>query len=357
VVLYMSHPVSWVVCVAAAGVLGLPLFLAALKARDWSGLVQYVMPVAVLLPPLIFVLIQFAHPAHVTDSRPSEPVSLRAHLWPLYSFSFMHAKGGKLLYAGALEAIFALLTAGAAILAWRESPRRWRAPEILIAGIVCVLMMLVGPDTIGTGLFIHRRLVFCACIFVAVWLAAQNWPSAARKTLPCLFFGVSVVFFATRIPTLARWNQRIADFMEMRGSIRPRSSILWLNLQQLEAGPDPYGNPVGMLAEKSIIDLRNYEASEDHFISRFRPEHSPFPTLGTVYGMADAPPKFDTEAYERATHDRVDYLIFQGLEPREAQVFPTQLSKYTLISTSRGGGLRVYERKRGNAVAQPAAGK
>jgi len=275
----------------------------------------------------------------------------------LYSFSFMHSMGGRLLYAATLEAVFAVLTAAAVIFIWRGSPPRWRAPEVLTASVVCVVMMLVGPDTIGAGLFIHKRLVFCACIFLAAWLAGQNWPAVARNILPALFLGLSIILLAAKIPALALWNQRISSFMAMQDAIRPRSSILWLNLQQLEAGPDPYRDAAGMLAAKSIIDLRNYEATANLFLSRFRPEHMPFPALGTLGDIAGAPPKFDTASYERATHDRADYIVFQGPEAREMRMFPTQLADYLLISTSRDGGLRLYERKPGDLKSPPSPDK
>jgi hypothetical protein len=79
--------------------------------------------------------------------------------------------------------------------------------------------------------------------------------------------------------------------------------------------------------------------------------------MGKLNEVAGTPPKFDIATYERTTHDRADYIIFQGPEPRETQLFPTQLANYLLIHTSRGGGLRLYERKAGDSASPPAPDK
>ena len=112
------------------------------------------------------------------------------------------------------------------------------------------------------------------------------------------------------------------------------------------------GLGAGLLLERPIINLRNYEALADHFTTRFRPEMSPVPTLGTMAQIRGVPPVFDVARYERETRGRVDYLLFNGWpEPRhagddrpEAALYPEQLSAFTLVATSPDARFRLYER-------------
>jgi hypothetical protein len=126
----------------------------------------------------------------------------------------------------------------------------------------------------------------------------------------------------------------------------------------------PYRHAIGFLSSRVIIDLRNYEASKDHFSTRFQPERSPFPALGTLPELEDAPPVFDVARYERETHGRVDYILFQGgasadsdgngIGRLERTLYRSQIANYTLVSSGQRGDLRLYER--GSPSAQDRAG-
>ena len=107
---------------------------------------------------------------------------------------------------------------------------------------------------------------------------------------------------------MSAWNERLTNFVVLGQKIRPGSTVLWLTLEPLDGAVNPYRDAVGLLSPKAVIDLRNYEASADHFLTQWQPERSPVPALGTVLQLGEYRP-CSTRQPER--HGRVDYN-FQG---------------------------------------------
>jgi hypothetical protein len=211
----------------------------------------------------------------------------------------------------------------------------------------------LGPDCIGTGLFVRSRVGFFSFLFLLAWIASafRRWPRPLLHGIPAVFCVFAVAFMATRIPAVARWNDTLAGVVEVGKHVRPNSTILQLDFAPRE-GMDPALHAVGLLSDRPIINLRNYEALADHFTTRFRPETSPVPALGTLAQIRAVPPVFDIARDERETRGRVDYLLFNGWpEPRragddrpESALYPDQLSAFVLVATSRDGRYRLYER-------------
>jgi hypothetical protein len=365
-VVYMTHAVSWVVCVVAVAILGLPPLISAILTRrthtvsvtTWSLLLQYALPLGSLLPPAIFMLMYLAGPSEQSAQRSTVVESLRERLWSLYSFSFLHTTGGTgftLAKAGA--ATVAILLLSLVALAIRRRRYSWRGSSFLILSLACAALAIIGPDSVRSGLFIHVRVAFYACLFLVVWLALQSWPRLELNILAALFCAMVLITLALRFQVLSEWNQRLSDFVALGQKIRPGSTVLWLTLEQLDGAVNPYHDAVGLLSQKAVIDLRNYEASADHFLTQWQPERSPVPALGTVKQLGDVPPVFDIVRYEKETHGRVDYIIFQGhpdskgdvVERVEVNLYREQIASYTLASPDQHGSLRLYQRTAPNA--------
>jgi hypothetical protein len=360
-VVYMTHAVSWVVCVLAVAILGLPPIVSVVLGRRAtptsvtlrSAILQYVLPLGSLLPPAIFMLMYLAGPAEQSVQRPTVVESLRERLWSLYSFSFLHTTGGSgftLAKAGA--ATVAVLLLSLAVVAIRRRRYSWRGNSFLIVSLACATLAIVGPDSVRSGLFIHVRVAFYACLFLVVWLALQSWPRLELKILATLFSAMAIITLALRCQVLSEWNQHLSDFVVLGQKIRPGSTVLWLTLEPLRGAVNPYRDAVGLLSQKAIIDLRNYEASADHFLTQWQPGRSPVPALGTVKQLGDVPPVFDIARYEKETHGRVDYIVFQGhpdskgdvVERLAVSLYRDQIAGYALASPDQHGNLRLYRR-------------
>ena len=331
---YLTHAVSWAICLLAAAILGVAL------AKQRGALRRAMLPLFSLLPPACFFLAHWPRwqlqPVSAAGS-----FGLRARLWPFYSFPFLHTFGADRKPAVLVAAVLVLVTLAA--LGLRGAP-------FLLLGLACLALVLFGPDSVGSGLFIHTRVAFYACLFLLVWLALQAWPRPMLPVLALLFCGVSVALFAIRLPVLSRWDARLGEVVALGRHIAPGSTVLWLNLSRVEPGPDPYHDPVGLLSARHVIDLRNYEASLDHFLTNWQPGRAPVPALGGVAELGGVAPRPDLARYAKATGERVDYVIVQGnagsseTGQSEAGLFPKEMAAYTLVASGLQQSLRLYQR-------------
>ena len=247
--------------------------------------------------------------------------SLLAILWPLYSLSFLHSLTvADIPLLKMLGAAVLLAAAAVAVVAIVRGGYERRSTGMLLLSLACAAIAIAGPDCVGTGLFVRSRVAFFSFIFLLAWMASalQRPPKPLRHGIPAVFCLFAAAFMATRAPAVARWNGTLAGVTEVGQHVRPNSTVLQLDFAPLE-GIDPALHAVGLISDRPIINLRNYEALADHFTTRFRPDMSPVPALGTLAQIRGVPPVFDVARYERETRGRVDYLLFNGWpEPRHA---------------------------------------
>jgi hypothetical protein len=358
---YLTHALSWVVCVAAVAILGLPQMISALLGRRTRPLstsvrrvtLQYALPFWSLLPPGFFMLMYFMHSQEESVSGAIIGTSLRQRLWPLYSLSFLNAiAGSDLALAKAVATTLFIALAFVVGVTLRRRQYNWRSTAVLVLSLTCGAIAVLGPDSVGSGFLIHERVALYAWLFLVVWLALQSWPRWALNIISAVFCGMAVISLAARVPVLSRWNEELSDFVAVGQSIRPRSTVLGFSLELPEGRVNPYLHAVGLLSSRAIIDLGNYEAATDYFSTRFQPERTPFPALGTPEQLKARPPVFDIVRYEKETHGRVDYIIFQGgtdsrgngIERPEVRLYGDQIATYTLVALGQRGNVRLYQR-------------
>ena len=137
-----------------------------------------------------------------------------------------------------------------AVVAIRRRRYSWRGTSFLVLSLACAALAIVGPDSVRSGLFIHVRVAFYACLFLVVWLALQSWPRLELNILATLFCGLAVITLAVRFQVLSEWNQRLSDFVVLGQKIRPGSTVLWLTLEPLDGAVNPYRDAVGLLSPK-----------------------------------------------------------------------------------------------------------
>ena len=311
------------------------------------------MPLLTLLPPSIFLLEHVAYSQEVSTC-PPEP-SLRARLWPLYSLSFLPRIAGieETLVKVIAAIVVAILLFTLAVIV-KHRTLNYQKVSLLLLSCACAPLAIIGPDCVGSGSYIHVRMVFYAFLFLVAWVACavRSWPRPALNVLSTLVCGITVVTFIARYPVLSEWNDELSTFVDIGRHIRPRATILALSLESQPRSIDPFLHAAGLLSERVIIDLRNYEASTDYFSTRFQPEYSPFPALGTLKQLQSVPPVFDTVRYEKTTKGRVDYLLFRGridggihaVGALEGGLIRNELAGYTLVRSEESGNLTLYRR-------------
>lgn len=339
IALYMTHLASWAVCVMAVGIL------------SWRGRMgpAHAIPVACLLPPAALAWIYVSASSGAASSPPH--LTLLDRVRPLFTLSFLYTVSDTDRWmARAVALCLVALAVPAIAAAWRR--RSSRGVPLLVAGAACAVSVLFIPDEIGAGSYIHRRATFFGWIFVFAWIAATAafWPRRVLRAAGAAFCVLAAAGLALRWPAMAYWSDRMEAVRAIGQRMRPESTALILNLEVAPGAVNPYQHAIGLLTDRAIVDIGNYEAGTDHFPTRFRPEVEPFAHLGTPDELEMAPPRFDIARYEARTRGRVDYVLFQGPDSaEEARRYPEQMARYRLIETRDGGRLRLYERRPGIA--------
>jgi|HubBroStandDraft_6_1064221.scaffolds.fasta_scaffold14124_3 hypothetical protein len=360
-VVYLTHAVSWVIClIAVAGWGAVQLatdvwgerggeFWAALR----SGLGQFAIPLFALLPPAILMLM---HLAGSKEETLCGVESLRRRLHRLCNLEFLRGIApSDLVLAKVVVAILVFLLVLAVVFALQRRLERWSGVGVLVVSLVCAVVAVLGPDCIGTGLFIHKRVGLYACSFFALWLAMQSWPTWVLRIVPVAFCAITLWSLIARFPVHQRLSRELAEFVAVGQRTLPQRTALLVELQPFPEGAGeiwPLEHALGLLSDRAIIDLDNYEAFTDYFSTSFRLERSPSPALGTESQLEAVPPVFDIERYERETRGRVDYILVLGNiessqsdgQKGEMKLYGNQLAPYHMVSSGQDGEFRLYER-------------
>jgi hypothetical protein len=279
-------------------------------------------------------------------------------VWPVCSLSFLSSfTSSERILAGIVGCTLVIIVTYIVVVGYSKKQYNHRSTPILLASGIYWFGAIVAPNRVGKADDIRIRVAVYALIFLVAWIGAglHSWPRPAPHILATLFCCFAISGVAIRFPELSMWNQRLASVHAIGQHIRSGSTVLQLNLDLPSAairppippGVSPYLHCVDLLSsDKAIVDLRNFEASTIYFTTRFRSEVSPFPALGTLDELEATPPIFDIRRYENETHGRVDYLLFQGGQGLERDLYHDQMAPYKLVTIAERGNLRLYERLR-----------
>jgi hypothetical protein len=344
---YAAHVVSWVVCVAAAAVIELA---PAVRHLDRRAIASSLKPVTCLLPPG-FMVAWYLTGSQAELTCAADP-SFLERLRTLIAFTSHYSVSDS---DRILARVIVLFLGGIVIAAMTVVYRRgWLgagAAVCLLLTATCGAMVLAGPDAIGQGCFIHRRvaLYFWIFLFTGAAAAIAGWSPKVIRWLSGAACGIALVAFALRIPALAEWNSKLKALEEIGQYIPPESTALILNLHLPWGTVNPYQHAIGVLTARRVVDLGNYEAWTDHFPTRFRSEMSPFPLLGSPIDLEAVPPVFNVERYGRQSRGRVQYILFQGAwdfvkgeNLMEGDLYPDQIASFRLVAVSPDRMLRLY---------------
>jgi hypothetical protein len=362
--LYFTHIVPWVICVLAIALFGLPQLIAIVSERSDISLtvrrvlLEYSLPVLMLLLPIIFLLIHLAHTQEQSSCTDESVSSFRLRLWPLYNLSVLNtiAPRDLTLTKTVVGTLLLFFFIGATCVIRGRCQYLWPQTSALVLSLICGALFIVGPDCVGSGSYIHMRLVLFALLFFIVWLASALswWPRIALNFLSGIVCALTILFFVVRLPVLSDLNKGYSEFENIGQDIRPGSTVFPLYLKNRAAGVvDPYQHALGILTPKAVVNLANYEAATDYFTTTFRADRAPFPALGTAKQLEAVPPVFDIQRYERATTGHVDYILCYGASECADGVKAIahsgqDLSMFALVRSiysERLGAIALYERR------------
>ena len=308
-VLYLSHPLAW-------AVFGLYCGIRALESRRFLPLLAHA-PGGLLV--LIYMTGASGPPKEIDPS-------WGGRLWPFYSLSFLHTRtnSAETIWALAVLAVFLILLA---------STRR-RPDALVWTAAGCVAVGLLMQERMSWDAYFTSRMALFAFLLLVTWSATRVWSPNAQRVLAAVALLLLVSGSLLRFQLCRQWSTELAAYTQVFSAIKPDSTVLAIRLEDVKRHYSPTAHAIGLLSPMPFIDLRNYEAASDHFLTRFRPDHAPFPALGNQMELERPMPRIDIGRYERETRGRVDYLLFEGPESTETRIYASELSRFRLVSSS-----------------------
>jgi hypothetical protein len=256
----------------------------------------------------------------------------------------------------AMAGLLALLTA----LALR---RRIRAPTpaaadgFLLLAIILLALYLIAPDAVSGGSFVLHRLNLFFFLFLVVWLELQERSPGVRRIAAVGAAAVTIALLGIHVRKFERLSADYSEYMSAAAMIEPNRTILPLRSWDDSLIPkerDPYGwrihpflRVAGYLsAERQVVSLDNYQASQSYFPIAYRKKVNPFATMNH--------PQRHFIDYSERTGGTIDYILLWtcdripvhgGDDGEDAlrDLCSRIESRYDLVFRSpRSGSMRLY---------------
>ncbi|HVP90838.1 MAG TPA: hypothetical protein VMS75_06430 [Terriglobales bacterium] len=164
-------------------------------------------------------------------SRASAGFDVAAHWSPVFDrlASFLpSAFGGIRGAAGTLAFVFVLLWMGLAVWQNRRRLRQVVDPDLLLAGVLFLAVVVVAPDKYMNTIFFGSRWFPAALTFL---LLALPPPSFGRAPAKAVALAAAAAFFAVTAVVWVRFErQDLSGFRESLDAVRPGSRVLGLDL-------------------------------------------------------------------------------------------------------------------------------
>src|SRR6185503_2746036 len=237
------------------------------------------------------------------------------------------------------------------------SPR----PEdgLLVTALLFAVVYFAAPSELAGGGFVNHRLGLFPPLALLLWLGSGRWTRRVRVGAQLAGALLAIGMLATLWARWWRVDRQLDEYVAVAERIEDGRTVLPLALaphgiertadgrsRELAFRVSPFIHAMGYVAgRRPIVDLGLYEACEDYFPLRFRPDLDPYRHLSTgPIGIEIVPPRLDIAGYERHG-GRVDYVLLWQPQamPRD---LPTGRDLYRQLDS---GFDRVHVSSRGNA--------
>jgi hypothetical protein len=326
---YFCHAVTLVMLLLAVGTLGCCWAVAEARGRGGTGraflralATRLLVPLAAFLPALVLLAVFLGRRLARPTSRLPFPV-LAKHLAALYSLVSFDRR----LLAGSVVLALLLATLAAWLLRRRLRERALSPWDALLAvAALFVLVYFLAPSELAGGGFVNHRLALFPPLVLVLWLGSGEWGPRARRIVASLGAALALGMLGLLWLRWAAVDRQLAEYVAAVERVEDGRSVLPLGFAPAGVAADgrqlafrlwPFVHAVGYVAgHRPIVDLGLYEAGEDYFPLRYRPDRDPYRWLsqGPV-GVEEVPPRVDLARYERVG-GRVDYVLLW--EPRAA---------------------------------------
>lgn len=171
----------------------------------------------------------------------------------------------------------------------------------LIANAFFILYWLL-PDSMASGGMVSVRVCLFFFMALILWFAAKKLPlwieiiAVFCVLASTAFLGIYHAKISQSI------DEDVREIYSVESYLQPNKTLLPLNYSGNWLQPH-FSNYLGM--EKTIVIFENYEAANNYFPLKWKPEVHPY-LFGNAFGN---PPCADIEKYENETGGNVDYIL------------------------------------------------
>jgi hypothetical protein len=228
--------------------------------------------------------------------------------------------------------------------------------------VVCVLLYLFVPDQMAGGSFMTLRLILFPYFALILWFASHHFSERVRTWIVGVSIAVTLSLLGIHVVKYKQLTGYIQEYMAGGHLVGPNQTVLALSFADKGRALD--GRPLSLrvapfmhaasyiAAERSAIDLTNYEAWSRYFPVVYREELNPHTHIFRK-STSDRAADIEFLSYEERTGGTVDYVLLWGLteQDRRGKAFDSiagQLRRgYELMYISpQTGSLTMYRRKK-----------
>jgi hypothetical protein len=186
-----------------------------------------------------------------------------------------------------------------------------------------VYAYLFAPHSIGGAGSVDIRLAFLPLLFAVLFMASVQWTDVFKKYIPLGACLLLIALLAIRFPAVLKASDLSEELLSCRKQIQDHSVVLNLHFDDAQQLPNNkflfeqdasfihLTDYLGAYPDKHLILINNYEADLDYFPLHWRSGISTrFHTPGFTPG--NYPPCDDYRTFEKQTHVRIDYILFQN---------------------------------------------
>jgi hypothetical protein len=379
---YFCHPVTLVMLLLAVGTAGGCQVLADVRTSPrrggaWWGTARE----RLFLPLLSFVPVVALLLAFVGRrlDRPTSQLGFLVkakHLLALYSLVSFDRR--ILIVSCGLAATMAVLV-GAFV--WRrrdEAALRPRADDaLLVVAALFTIVYLAAPSELAGGGFVNHRLALFPPLALLLWLGTARWSSRWRWAAQAIGSALAIGVLALLWARWSRIDRYLDEYVAVAEHVEDGRTVLPLafapagcelardgKCEELAFRLWPFVHALGYVAgRRPIVDLGLYEAGEDYFPLRYRPELDPYRHLSVgKLGMEEVPPRVDVATYERHG-GHVDYvLLWQArAAPREnaltRELFRQLTDSFQRSCVSAEGNAELWQARGSRLRSAPQAAR
>lgn len=362
---YFCHPLALVMLLIAVGTVSVLLVLVEQRASSavrWWSLARdrLVLPLVSFLPVLVLLVAFVGRRLERRTSQLSFVVKAK-QLFALYSLVSFDRR--ILIVSCGLAALIGVL---AAALLWRrhrEGTLRPRANDALLAvAAIFTLVYFAAPSELAGGGFVNHRLALFPPLALLLWLGSVTWSSRWRSAAQAIAVALAIGMLILLWTRWSRIDRDLDEYVAAAEHIESGRTVLPLSFahagcEMAGAGECrplafrlwPFVHALGYVAaRRPIVDLGLYEAGEDYFPLRYRPNVDPYRhlSIGPV-GVEEVPPRVDLAGYERSG-GRIDYVVIWQPQaaPREnpltRELYRELTDSFARVDVSEGANAELW---------------